>query len=165
MTVKSEVDIPRIASLPPPQGSQQPLPLLGVPLPCDSELTVGAASPLAKPLVKGGLKIGNQVAIHPMEGWDGSTDGNPSESTLRRWRRFGQSGAKLIWGGEAVAVRPEGRANPNQLLMADHTLKGLARLRTALMDAHQERAGSPQEGLLVGLQLTHSGRLPAHGET
>ena len=27
------------------------------------------------------------------------------------------SGAKLIWGGEAVAVPPDGRANPNQLLL------------------------------------------------
>ena len=109
---------------------QQHLRSLGLTLPCDEELIVGAVSPLAQPLLKGGFKIGNRIAIHPMEGWDGTADGNPSDSTIRRWRRFGQSGAKLIWGGEAVAVRPEGRANPNQLLLADHTLKGLADLRT-----------------------------------
>ncbi len=41
-------------------------------------------------------------------------DGSPSELTLRRWEHFGRSGAKLVWGGEAAAVQPEGRANPHQ---------------------------------------------------
>ena len=41
----------------------------------------------------------------------------PSDKTLRRWHRFGRSGAKLIWGGEAFAVRADGRANPNQLFL------------------------------------------------
>jgi len=50
---------------------------------------------------------------------------------IRRWRNFGASGAKLIWGGEAMAVRPEGRANPNQLIINEANKKGLARLREA----------------------------------
>ena len=54
-------------------------------------------------------------------------------------------------------MRHEGRANPNQLLMADHTLKGLAQLRSVLIDAHRQTTGS-EDGLLIGLQLTHSGR-------
>jgi 2,4-dienoyl-CoA reductase-like NADH-dependent reductase (Old Yellow Enzyme family) len=92
-----------------------------------------------------------------MEGWDGTPDGNPTESVFRRWRNFGLSGAKLIWGGEAVAVRHEGRANPNQLCAAEHTRDGLGRLREALLEAHRDRVGSTDD-LLVGLQLTHSGR-------
>ncbi len=92
-----------------------------------------------------------------MEGWDGASDGSPTESTLRRWRRFGASGAKLIWGGEAVAVVHEGRANPNQLIIADHTEKGLAQLRNELIKEHRVATGS-EEDLLIGLQLTHSGR-------
>ncbi len=76
---------------------------------------------------------------------------------MRRWQRFGQSGAKLIWGGEAVAVSHSGRANPNQLVMASHTRDGLARLRATLIEEHRKVAGS-EEGLLIGLQLTHSGR-------
>ena len=68
-----------------------------------------------------------------MEGWDGETDGNPTEHTLRRWQNFGLSGAKLIWGGEAVAVCPDGRANPNQLYAADHTQEGLGKLLEALL--------------------------------
>jgi NADPH2 dehydrogenase len=126
-------------------------------MPSDDEILGAERSPLAAPLRLPGLEIGNRWAIQPMEGWDGTSDGNPSELTLRRWRNFGSSGAKLIWGGEAVAVAPEGRANPNQLLLADHTLAGLERLRRALVLAHEERFGS-SAGLVVGLQLTHSGR-------
>ncbi len=126
-------------------------------IPCDDELVRGAESPLAQPLVREGIRIGNRFAINPMEGWDGTPDGNPSEHTLRRWQRFGRSGAKLIWGGEAVAVCHEGRANPNQLLAAEHTQAGLERLRAALLAEHRKVSG-PDDGLLIGLQLTHSGR-------
>ena len=83
--------------------------------------------------------------------------GDPSELTIRRWKHFGQSGAKLIWGGEAVAVRHDGRANPNQLMINRETLPDLASLRQVLVDAHQQAAGSTKD-LLIGLQLTHSGR-------
>jgi NADPH2 dehydrogenase len=129
----------------------------GISLPCDTELLSGEASPLAQPIKLGKITIGNRFAIHPMEGWDGTTDGRPSELTVRRWQNFGRSGAKLIWGGEAVAVRHDGRANPNQLLLNEQTHDELARLRDTLTEHHQAAAGST-EGLLVGLQLTHSGR-------
>jgi NADPH2 dehydrogenase len=126
-------------------------------IPCDAELSAGADSPLARPLSINGIKIGNRFAIHPMEGWDGTADGRPTELTFRRWRNFGHSGAKLIWGGEAVAVLHDGRANPNQLLINQHTRDDLVQLRGALIDGHQKTNGS-SEGLVIGLQLTHSGR-------
>jgi len=126
-------------------------------IPCDSEILRASDSPLFLPLARGEIKIGNRIVINPMEGWDGTADGNPAENTLRRWRRFGQSGAKLIWGGEAVAVSHRGRANPNQLMIAVHTRAGLAQLRAALLAEHKQAAGS-DAGLLIGLQLTHSGR-------
>jgi len=126
-------------------------------IPCDSEIVCGAESSLRKPLVRGEIKIGNRIAVQPMEGWDGTADGNPSEHTIRRWKRFGQSGGKLIWGGEAVAVSHEGRANPNQLVTAEHTRKGIAKLREVLIEEHR-RTTESDEGLLIGLQLTHSGR-------
>ena len=130
---------------------------LGVNIPCDDELCVDQHSPLRQTLVKEQVVIGNRIAVQPMEGWDGFADGNPSEHTLRRWRRFGRSGAKLIWGGEAVAVSHEGRANPNQLLAAEATTAGLRHLRTVLVEEHRRVTGSDQ-GLMLGLQLTHSGR-------
>jgi 2,4-dienoyl-CoA reductase-like NADH-dependent reductase (Old Yellow Enzyme family) len=94
-----------------------------------------------------------------MEGWDGELDGRPSEFTRRRWQRFGQSGAKLIWGGEAVAVRHDGRASPNQLQMNAATQPAIAALREALIASHRERFGANADrDLFIGLQLTHSGR-------
>ena len=94
-----------------------------------------------------------------MEGWDGTRDGEPSDLTRRRWRRFGAGGAKLMWGGEAVAVRHDGRANPNQLLITPRTVAAIASLRGELVAAHRERFGSNADGdLYIGLQLTHSGR-------
>src|SRR6185503_3087696 len=99
----------------------------------------------------------NRWCIHPMEGWDAGRDGSPSEHTLRRWHNFGLSGAKLIWGGEAAAVRPDGRANPNQTLAIESNRDGLFALRNALLTAHREKFGATDD-LLVGLQLTHSGR-------
>jgi NADPH2 dehydrogenase len=139
------------------EALQQHLQDNGISIPIDRELLSGSDSPLAKPLQMGGITIGNRFAIHPMEGWDGTPDGRPSELTIRRWQNFGRSGAKLIWGGEAVAVRHDGRANPNQLLINEQTVDELARLREILTAEHKQSAGSI-DGLLVGLQLTHSGR-------
>jgi 2,4-dienoyl-CoA reductase-like NADH-dependent reductase (Old Yellow Enzyme family) len=130
---------------------------LGLTIPCDGEIKHGEHSPLRRPLDRAGIKTGNRIAIQPMEGWDGTTEGSPSEYTVRRWRRFGGSGAKLIWGGEAVAVSHEGRANPNQLVMTPHTLEALSGLRRGLIEEHLRTTGS-QDGLFIGLQLTHSGR-------
>jgi 2,4-dienoyl-CoA reductase-like NADH-dependent reductase (Old Yellow Enzyme family) len=101
--------------------------------------------------------VGNRFAVLPMEGWDAHSDGRPSELVRRRWRRFGESGAKLVWGGEAVAVVPEGRANPRQLVIDATTVDDLAALRAELVGAHVAAHGS-DDGLVVGLQLTHSGR-------
>jgi NADPH2 dehydrogenase len=151
------IEILRLGSIRDVTHFEKRLAALGLAIPCDSELLRGAESPLAQPIVREGIKIGNRFAVNPMEGWDGTPDGNPSERTLRRWQRFGRSGAKLVWGGEAVAVCHEGRANPNQLVAALHTQAGLARLKEALIAEHRQVSGSDQ-GLLIGLQLTHSGR-------
>ncbi len=133
---------------------------LGIELPCDDQILIGSASPLAQPvegILINGKRIGNRWAVQPMEGWDGTTRGGVTEPMLRRWQRFGQSGAKLICGGEAMAVRPDGRANPNQLMIVEENRAGLARLLKGLKAAHQERHGTTDD-LVAGFQLTHSGR-------
>ena len=89
-----------------------------------------------------GRSVGNRFAILPMEGWDGTEDGRPTELVERRWRRFGSSGAKLVWGGEAAAVRHEGRANPRQLVVDASTVDELAGLRAALVEEHDRHIGS-----------------------
>jgi 2,4-dienoyl-CoA reductase-like NADH-dependent reductase (Old Yellow Enzyme family) len=131
---------------------------LGAAIPFDDlPLSAAEGSPLAAPLDLGGRTIGNRWCIHPMEGWDATDDGRPTETLLRRWRHFGESGAKLIWGGEAVAVLPEGRANPHQLCALACGRGGFATLLTTVRDAHRRRFGHADD-LLVALQLTHSGR-------
>jgi NADPH2 dehydrogenase len=133
---------------------------LGIELPCEDSIATGPDSPLAQPLSNisiNGKNIGNRFAIHPMEGWDGATSGGATEEMLRRWTRFGQSGAKLIWGGEAMAICPDGRANPNQLIISRENLGDLVRLREAIEEAHRETFGNSGD-LVIGFQLTHSGR-------
>jgi NADPH2 dehydrogenase len=130
---------------------------LGIDLPVDASVDSGDESPLAQPIEVNGVRIGNRFCILPMEGWDGTSDGKPTDLTRRRWINFGLSGAKLIWGGEAVAVRHDGRANPNQLLITDSNLSAIESLRVDLVDTHRDHFGATDD-LLVGLQLTHSGR-------
>src|SRR5688572_20978269 len=82
---------------------------------------------LAQPLRVGPLTLANRLAVHPMEGCDGNLDGTPGELTFRRWRRFAEGGAALLWG-EATAVVPEARANPRQLVISAGTAVALRRL-------------------------------------
>ena len=148
---------PRVASFKTPAAFRAHLEASKIPLHFDDALAPAGSSPLGQPLQADGVVVGNRWCVLPMEGWDGTREGEPSDLTRRRWTRFGRSGAKLIWGGEAVAVRADGRANPNQLLINETTLPSLARLREELVAAHIDRFGS-DSGLFVGLQLTHSGR-------
>ena len=131
---------------------------LAAPIPFDDAvLSAAEGSPLAAPIDIGGRRVGNRWCIHPMEGWDATAEGHPTDTLLRRWKHFGTSGAKFIWGGEAVAVLAEGRANPNQLCAPACGRGGFERLLDTLRTAHREAHGTTDD-LLVALQLTHSGR-------
>src|SRR5262245_58397292 len=150
---------PRIASLKTAAAFRSHLERSGIPIEFDDRLDAPASSPLAQPIDVDGVTVGNRFCILPMEGWDGTRDGEPSDLTRRRWRNFGISGAKMIWGGEAVAVRHDGRANPHQLLITPATQGALAALRDELITSHCERFGvNADSDLYIGLQLTHSGR-------
>ena len=122
---------------------------LGVEIPLDDE--VDPAGSLARSLTISDGSMGtktapNRWAVLPMEGWDGEADGRPSDLVRRRWDRFAASGAGLVWG-EATAVRHDGRANPNQLVLDQTTVDDVAALRSRL---------DPSQ--VTVLQLTHSGR-------
>jgi 2,4-dienoyl-CoA reductase-like NADH-dependent reductase (Old Yellow Enzyme family) len=152
------VSYPKIAQLKTPERFRQRLVELGIDIPLDDHLLdASQGSPMASSWSFGSLTVGNRWCIHPMEGWDANCDGTPSELTIRRWQRFGESGAKLIWGGEAAAVRHDGKANPNQTVALRSNLEGLIQLRTTLLSGHAQAVGDTN-GLVVGLQLTHSGR-------
>ncbi len=146
---------PQVKSFADVAALQAHLARLGVSIPLDED--VRPSGTLASQLKVGHRSIGNRLAILPMEGWDGTHDGRPTELVRRRWRRFGSSGAKLIWGCEAVAVAHGGRANPRQLRIGPDTIEELAALRASLVSAHELGVGDAAD-LVVGLQLTHSGR-------
>jgi NADH:flavin oxidoreductases, Old Yellow Enzyme family len=105
---------------------------------------------LSKPVfIKGdNITLKNAVTTHPMEGFDGDLDGSPGELTFRRYKRFAESGASLIWF-EAVAVQEDARTCSRQLWMHEDNLDSYKRL----IETIKEISDVP-----VIMQLTHSGR-------
>ncbi|WP_425237646.1 hypothetical protein [Ulvibacterium sp.] len=155
---KSRPKFPRIAQLKTAESFAQHLSKIGADLPFNETLNNAGQSVIGQSFkLKSGRVIGNRFCILPMEGWDGTLEGRPSEMTKRRWHNFAISGAKLLWGCEAVAVNPEGRANPNQLLINEANLDTFKLLYNSLIKAHESKFGTTSD-LYIGLQLTHSGR-------
>ncbi len=111
---------------------------------------------LGRPVIGKSYKLGNSMAIHPMEGCDSTADGSPSDLTWRRYERFAQGGAKLVWF-EATAVREDGRANPRQLWIRQDNVGEYARILEMIRREHKARFGTTDD-LLEPMQLTHSGR-------
>ena len=137
---------------------------LGLEIPVDEKiLSEAEGSPMAQPLKIGNYTLPNRWCTQAMEGWDANDDGSPSDLLLNRWKKFGDSGASLIWGGEACAVQFDGRSNPRQLChceeKADSMYHELFETVTGAHRARLQKEGkNPDETFLVGLQLTHSGR-------
>jgi NADPH2 dehydrogenase len=158
MSTKHKPKYKRIAQLKTANDFKEYLRTINVDLPFDDELQQGQQSPYhQKYRLRSGRTIGNRFCILPMEGWDGTPDGLPSDLTKRRWKNFAISGAKLLWGCEAVAVRHEGRANPLQLVIRENNVDEYKKLYESLLTDHQAKFGTTSD-LVVGLQLTHSGR-------
>ncbi len=124
---------------------------LGLDLPFDSE--VGA---LFRPLTIGARTVPNRIAVQPMEGSDGGTDGAPGELTLRRYRRYAEGGSGLIWF-EATAITPDGRSNPHNLMLTRDTQPAFRALVDATRAAAAAALGPAHRPFLV-LQITHAGR-------
>ncbi len=112
--------------------------------------------PLFQPFAIGGKTLPNHLAVQPMEGCDGNVDGSPGELTQRRYLRYARGGSGLIWF-EATAIVPEGRSNPQQLLLNRDTLDSFKRL-TELVRAAARQAETVAPETFFVLQLTHSGR-------
>ncbi len=122
-------------------------------------------TPLWRPFYHQNWKISNRIVFQPMEGCDATLDGFPSPLTFRRYRRFGQSGAGILWF-EATAIVPEGRANPHQLLLNEETKSHFIQLIAEVNNAYTTISShfphlSPP---LKILQLTHSGRYSNPGK-
>ena len=158
MSAKYKPKYPRMAQLKTAEDLRNYLLTNAIDLPFDETLLPPDDSPFNRTIrLKSGKVIGNSLCILPMEGWDGTTDGRPSELTRNRWHKFAVSGAKLLFGCEAVAVCHSGKANPNQLVLNEETFPDFVALRQLILDNHAAAFGETSD-LLIGLQLTHSGR-------
>lgn len=111
-------------------------------------------SPLGQPLTVGAKTVPNRICYQPMEGCDGTADGAPDELTVRRYLRFAEGGAGLVWF-EATAIVPEGRANPRQLYLTDKNADAFAALVERIKSTCLKVNGYEP---IVVCQLTHSGR-------
>ncbi|MFP3937981.1 MAG: FAD-dependent oxidoreductase [Phycisphaerae bacterium] len=121
----------------------------GYDLPASDDVSI-----LASPVAFGRLEVPNRLAVQPMEGCDGTPDGEPTDLTIRKYNRFAAGGAGLIWW-EATAVVPEGRANPRQLWLNDKSAAAFAEMVRQARSAARDRLA--REPVCV-VQLTHSGR-------
>lgn len=119
-------------------------------------------SVLAEPLSLGGFAVPNSLAIHPMEGADGDTDGSPGELTFRRYNRFAKGGAGLIWF-EAIAVMPEARSNPRQLCLNEKSRSYFTELLGQVKKSAKNSVLKHRPFLVA--QLSHSGRYSAPNGT
>jgi 2,4-dienoyl-CoA reductase-like NADH-dependent reductase (Old Yellow Enzyme family) len=123
---------------------------LGVPIDAIEDVSI-----LTEPVQVGGLVTPNSLAVHPMEAADGDSRGRPGKLTFRRYERFAAGGAGLIWV-EAIAVVPEGRANPKQLWLNENSKEDFK----ALIGRMRRSAGNSElsHRPVTVVQLTHSGR-------
>jgi 2,4-dienoyl-CoA reductase-like NADH-dependent reductase (Old Yellow Enzyme family) len=120
-----------------------------------AELPMGESlAALAQPLSFGNLKVPNRLACQPMEGADGLPDGSPGELTLRRYRRFAEGGAGLIWV-EAIATVETGRGNPGHLWLHRENAGRFAAMVEMMREAALRACGRE---IAVVAQLTHAGR-------
>jgi len=109
---------------------------------------------LAESVKIGNTTVPNRIAIQPMEGCDGTATGEPDELTIRRYDRFAESGAGLVWA-EAVAIVEEGRANPRQLFITENNIDAFKRMNDRIREISMKKNGfSP----IIIMQATHSGR-------
>ena len=123
---------------------------LGLELPFSSNTAV-----LGDTVDLGGWTLPNRFVVQPMEGIDADpATSAPSDLTFRRYRRFAEGGAGLIWF-EAAVVSKDGRSNPRQLMITEENLDVWKRLVEETRQAAREKFG--HEIVLV-LQLAHSGR-------
>jgi len=103
---------------------------------------------LAQPVRAGELVIPNSLAVHPMEGCDGDSQGRPGKLTLRRYERFAAGGAGLIWA-EATAVLPEGRANPRQLWIHEKNKDSFAAMVAMMRKTAAKSMGADHKPVIV----------------
>ena len=105
------------------------------------------------------ITIPNRLSIQPMEGFDANEDGSPGELTYRRYLRYADGGAGLIWV-EATSITDNCRSNPHQLMLTEQNLnnfKEFVSMIRARCNETLKSLGFEDKCVLI-IQLNHSGR-------
>ena len=121
----------------------------GVSLPVSDDTSV-----LTTPVKILNKTVNNRLVYQAMEGCDGTRAGVPDELTIRRYMRFAEGGAGIIWF-EATAVMENGRANPRQMYITEANLDAFKKIVADIKERCLKVNGFEP---IVICQLTHSGR-------
>jgi len=113
-----------------------------------------SAAVLGENVIVGKKTVRNRLVCQPMEGCDGTADGRPGEKTVRRYIRFAEGGAGLIWF-EATACTEEGRANPRQLWLTEKNIDSFKSIVDTIRETCLKKNGYAP---IIIMQNTHSGR-------
>jgi 2,4-dienoyl-CoA reductase (NADPH2) len=121
---------------------------LGFELPFQDDISI-----LFSPVKIEGRTVTNRIVVQPMEGYDSTDNGSPSDLTMRRYMRYARGGSGMIWV-EAVAVSEEGRSNPHQLWVH----QGNSDKYKLLSSEIRKHSFALNSDPMLILQITHSGR-------
>ena len=95
----------------------------------------------------GGKNLKNRFVAAPFKTGLGNTDGSVSDSQIKFFSRIADGGAALVLG-EPIAVSPDGREHPRQMMLNDENF-----------DSFKDFVASIQKkGALFGAHLNHAGR-------
>ena len=105
---------------------------------------------ISAPIPVGKKTAPNRIVFQPMECNDADSSGDPSDLTIKRYRRFAEGGAGIIFS-ESFTLTTESRARKSQMSITEQNSEGLARLIKEMREVNQDS--------LILFQLNQSGRL------
>lgn len=92
----------------------------------------------------------NRIVFQPMECNDADATGDPSDLSIKRYRRFAEGGAGIIFT-ESLTITSESRARKSQLSITEQNAKGLELLIKEIREVNGDS--------LILFQLNQSGQL------
>jgi len=124
------------------------------------EIPISQNMDILKQSIKVNSKLApNRLAIQPMEGFDANKDGSPGKLTKRRYNRYAEGGAGLIWF-EATSISDNCRSNSHQLMLTEKNLNQFRKFVSSIREKCNttlNALGFNNRCILI-LQLNHSGR-------
>jgi len=105
---------------------------------------------ISTPIRVGKKEAPNRIVFQPMECNDADATGDPSDLSIKRYRRFAEGGAGVIFT-ESITITSESRARKSQLSITEKNAKGLERLIKEMREVNGDA--------LILFQLNQSGQL------